>query len=53
MAIRDGPSSGETMDHGVAYASPGHIVVQGKGVSCTLNSIQYETMLIKVEKIRK
>ena len=55
MAIRDGPSSGETMDHGdgVAYASPGHIVVQGKGVSCTLNSIQYETMLIKVGKIRK
>lgn len=38
---------------GLCAHTPGHIVVQGKGVSCTLNSIQYETMLIKVVKIKK
>ena len=44
---------GRRCSNGVVRTSPGHIVVQGKGVSCTLNSIQYETMLIKVWKIRK
>ena len=35
------------------YMTPlGYIVVQGKGVSCTDNSIQYERMLIKVGKIK-
>ena len=37
---------------GSCAPTPGHIVVQGKGVSCTDNSIQYERMLIKVEKIK-
>jgi len=38
---------------GLCAQTPGHIVVQGKGVSCTLNSIQYEQLLTKVGKIKK
>lgn len=38
---------------GSCALTPGHIVVQGKGVSCTLNSIQHELLLIKVGKIKK
>ena len=44
---------GRRCSNGVVRTSPGHIVVQGKGVSCTLNSIQHELLLIKVSKIKK
>ena len=51
--LGDGTTPGETLFQWGARATPGHIVVQGKGVSCTLNSIHHELLLIKVGKIKK